>query len=140
MVDEKKYVDVNVFVYWLGAHPTLGGKAKNWVREIEKASRGSYVTSSLTVYEVLVILAGLTEHSLRDEEFVGKVLKAILSLHGLEVVPVLHEDYSRAFELMREYGLDFEDSIHLAVALREKAVKIVSNDMDFDKTPLTRVF
>lgn len=140
MVVGKNYVDVNVFVYWLAAHPTLGGKAKKWVRKIEEAARGSYVTSSLTVYEVLVILAGLTGYSLSDREFVGKVLEAIFSLHGLEIAPVLREDHGKAYEYMGKYGLDFEDSIHLAVALREKAVKIISNDKDFDKTPLTRIF
>jgi len=140
MVVEENYVDVNVFVYWLGAHPTLGGKAKEWIRRIEEAPKGSYITSSLTVYEVLVILAGLTGHSLGDRGFVGKVLEAIFSLHGLEVIPVLREDYSRAYELMEKYRLDLEDSIHLATALREKAAKIISNDIDFNKTPLTRIF
>jgi len=29
MVDEKKYVDVNVFIYWLGNHPIFGKTAYN---------------------------------------------------------------------------------------------------------------
>ncbi|MCC6024602.1 MAG: PIN domain-containing protein [Thaumarchaeota archaeon] len=41
---------------------------------------------------------------------------------------------------MKEYGLDYEDALHLAVALRNKAEEIISNDQDFDRTPLKRRF
>jgi predicted nucleic acid-binding protein len=40
---------------------------------------------------------------------------------------------------MKEYNLDYEDSIHLAVALRTGAQEIVSNDKDFESTPLRRI-
>jgi predicted nucleic acid-binding protein len=43
-------------------------------------------------------------------------------------------------DLMKEYGLDYEDDLHLAVALRNKAKEIISNDQDFDRTPLKRRF
>ena len=35
MVENKIYVDINVFVYWLGGHPKLGKTAYKWIREIE---------------------------------------------------------------------------------------------------------
>jgi len=41
---------------------------------------------------------------------------------------------------MREYELDCEDALHLAVALKGKAKEIISNNQDFDKTPLRRGF
>jgi len=41
---------------------------------------------------------------------------------------------------MEEYGIDYEDALHLTVALRKGAKEITSNDEDFDKTPLTRTF
>jgi predicted nucleic acid-binding protein len=41
---------------------------------------------------------------------------------------------------MKEYGLDYEDALHLAAALRSKVREIISNDQDFDKTPLKRRF
>ncbi|WP_083756250.1 type II toxin-antitoxin system VapC family toxin [Hyperthermus butylicus] len=41
---------------------------------------------------------------------------------------------------MERYGLDFEDAVHLAVAMRNGVTEIVSNDSDFDSTPLRRVF
>jgi len=41
---------------------------------------------------------------------------------------------------MKEYDLDYEDALHLATALRNNVKKIISNDQDFDKTPLKRTF
>lgn len=41
---------------------------------------------------------------------------------------------------MEKYGPDLEDPIHLAIALREKAAKIIYNDTNFNKTLLTRIF
>ncbi|MEM2153278.1 MAG: PIN domain-containing protein [Nitrososphaeria archaeon] len=41
---------------------------------------------------------------------------------------------------MGEYGLDFEDALHLASALRYNLKEIISNDLDFDQTPLKRIF
>jgi predicted nucleic acid-binding protein len=41
---------------------------------------------------------------------------------------------------MAEYNLNYEDALHLAAALRNKAKQIISNNQDFDKTPLKRTF
>ena len=48
--------------------------------------------------------------------------------------------HANAIELMKKYMLDLEDALHLSAALRVGARGIVSNDTDFDGTPLTRVF
>ena len=137
---EKKYVDVNVFVYWLGKHPKLGEKAREWIRKIETSRRGEYMTSSLTLYETVVIMAGLTDSSLRNLEFVKTVIGTITSLMGLEITPLEDRDLINAIELMKRYNLDYEDAIHLVVALRSNAISIISNDKDFEKTTLKREF
>ncbi|MGQ9479683.1 MAG: hypothetical protein ACUVQ0_06725 [Thermoproteota archaeon] len=46
-MDTESYVDVNVFVYWLGAHSTFGNRAYKWVKKIEGSRRDRYITSSL---------------------------------------------------------------------------------------------
>ncbi|MEM1661129.1 MAG: type II toxin-antitoxin system VapC family toxin [Candidatus Bathyarchaeia archaeon] len=140
MVEPEGYVDVNVFVYWLGRHPTLGKTSHEWVKRIEKAPRGSYVTSALTLYEAAVIIAGLTGRNLKDRALVEKVVELIGSLPGLKVVPLTLEDITRAAELVREHNLDLEDAVHLATALRSGAKEMISNDRDFDRTPLKRRF
>ncbi len=63
---QRRYVDVNVFVYWLGRHPKHGERAKKRVFEIENSGRRVYYTSALTLYETLVILGGLLGKRLKD--------------------------------------------------------------------------
>lgn len=138
MVDNSSYVDINIFVYWLGNHPTFGETAYKWIKKIENSPRGKYVTSSLTLYETLVIIAGLTGKSLKDETFTEEVINSITHIKGLMIEPLKLEDFTKAVDLMREYNLDCEDSIHLAVALRTGVQEILSNDNDFDVTPIKR--
>ena len=96
MVDGPRYVDINIFVYWLGKHPTLGEVALEWIRRIERSPRGSYVTSSLTLYEALVIISGLVGRSLKDKTLIEGVVNPVTNLKGLVIEPLRPEDYTRA--------------------------------------------
>jgi len=138
MVDRPHYVDINIFVYWLGNHPTFGETAYKWIKKIENSRRGEYVTSSLTLYETLVIIAGLTGKNLKDKSFVEEVVNSITHIKGLIIEPLKPEDFAKAVDLMKECNLDYEDSIHLAVATRAGAQEIISNDKDFDGAPIKR--
>lgn len=139
-MEPESYVDVNVFVYWLGNHPRFGRAAHGWIKKIESASKRKYTTSSLTLYQALVIVAGLTGKSLKDETLFEGIIKAIKNLPGLEIASLIPEDLERASSLMKDYDLDYEDALHLAVALRSKVKEIISNDRDFDHTSLRRKF
>ena len=88
MVDGPRYVDINIFVYKLGMRPTLGEVALEWIRRIEGSPRGSYVTSSLTLYETLVIMSGLVGKSLRDKTLIEGVINPIMNLKGLVIEPL----------------------------------------------------
>jgi predicted nucleic acid-binding protein len=127
-------------VYWLGNHPKLGQTAQKWIKKIEESRRGEYITSALTLYETLVILAGLTGNNLKDKTFTNKVLNAVTSLKPLRIEPLKIEDYTKAANLINECQLDYEDSLHLAVAIRAKAAGMVSNDKDFDIAQIKRMF
>ncbi|MEM2972433.1 MAG: type II toxin-antitoxin system VapC family toxin [Candidatus Bathyarchaeia archaeon] len=140
MVEPEAYVDINVFIYWLGNHPVFGKTAYKWIKKIEEAPHGKYVTSTLTLYQTLVIIAGLTCRNLKDKTLVEEVVNSIVGLHGLTITPLTTNDLSEAISLTREYDLDYEDALHLAAAIRNKAKEIISNDQDFDKTPLKRRF
>jgi hypothetical protein len=37
MVDPESYMDANIFICWLGGHPTFGGKAREWMKKVEEA-------------------------------------------------------------------------------------------------------
>jgi len=137
---ERKYVDVNVFVYWLSGTGELLEKAKKWVKAIESSIRGEYITSSLTIYELMIIIAGLTGESLRDRRFVTDVFEAISSLNKLGVMPFTKDIIERALDAMKKFDLDLEDAIHYATAVKYHATKIISNDEDFERTNLQRAF
>jgi predicted nucleic acid-binding protein len=85
-----------------------------------------------------VIIAGLTGKSLKDKGFVEAVVNSMTRIKGLVIEPLKSEDFVKAVDLMKEYGLDYEDSVHLAVAMRVGAQEIVSNDRDFDVAPIKR--
>jgi len=136
----KIYVDVNIFIYWLADNPTYGETACQWIKKIEKSPLGTYLTSALTLYEATVIMAILSGGNVRDTEFLKKVLEPIELLPGLQIVQLENKDIIEALKLVEKYNLDLEDAIHLATALREKSTAILSNDKDFDRTPLKRIF
>jgi len=138
----ERYIDVNVFVYWLGGHPELSEKAAEWLRQARISKRGSYATSTLTIYETLVVLAGLRGASLKDWNFVKHVLKAFEALGDrVHYEPLTFEDFKRGLEIMMTYRLDFEDALHIACALRLGVKEIISNDRDFDKVrEIRRIF
>jgi uncharacterized protein len=139
MVDKSRfYVDVNVFVYWLGNHPKYGQVALEWIKKMETSPRGEYVTSALTLYETIVIIGGLTGKNLKDKNFVQQVINPITSIKGLVIEPLRSEDFKKAADFMNECKLDYEDSLHLAVAIRTGAKEIISNDKDFEHTQIKR--
>jgi len=137
---ERKYVDVNVFVYWLSGSGKLLEKAKKWIKAIEDGARGEFLTSALTIYELIIIIAGLTGKTLKDTEFIKDVLEALLGLSKLRIVPLSKEVFRTASEAMTRFSLDFEDAIHYATAIKHGATKIISNDRDFEKTDIQRIF
>ena len=140
MVDGTRYIDVNIFVYWLGNHPTYAPIAEKWIRKVEESQRGQYFTSSLTLYETTVILAGLTGKNLKEKAFINHVITPITRIKPLTIEPLKSEDFKKAAELMNLSELDYEDSLHLAVAKRVGAQEIISNDKDFDGADLKRSF
>ena len=138
MVVTQSYVDINIFVYWLGNHPKYGETAYKWIKKIENAQRGEYVTSSLTLYETLIIIAGLAGKNFKDKEFTEDVINSMTHIKGLAIEPLKPDDFTKAVDLMETYKLDYEDSLHLAVAIRVNAQEILSNDKDFDVAPIKR--
>jgi predicted nucleic acid-binding protein len=139
MVEQPLYVDVNIFVYWLGNHPQFGKTAYKWIKNMEISSSRDYVTSSLTIYETLVIIAGLSGKNLKNKNFTKEVVNALTQIKGLKIEPLSHNDFLDAIQNMNDYKLDFEDSLHFSVAARMDAKNIISNDSDFDSTPIKRI-
>ncbi len=136
---EKTYLDVNVLIYWLTKHPEFGAYAYEWVKKVEE-TKSIFLTSALSIYETTVLLAGLHGTNLKNQTLVGEITESINDLTNLQIVPFTVKQAIEAPLLMSLYNLDFEDSLHLAAAMEYDATIIVSNNRDFDRTPLTRVF
>lgn len=128
-----KYVDVNVIIYWLVDHPEHGDVATRIMERIESSEKA--VTSSLTPWLVSVVLRREAENF--DERV---LMERLAEIRNLKIASLKMSTYQRAVGLMSRYKLDFEDSIHLATALEYNAGAIYSNDSDFDRCPLKRVF
>lgn len=135
----KKYLDVNVFVYWITDSYEFGDKASHWIKQIDE-NPGEFITSSMTIYETAIIIAGQIGKTLNDTRFINQLNTAFSELLNLDITPLTAQQLIEAPALMQEFSLDFEDAIHLNAALDNNATHIISNDRDFDKTPLTRLF
>ena len=121
------YVDVNVIYYHLTDNPEFSDRATDLLEE----HYGSMITSSLTVWQLYVLLRRLNRK--------GKFnLMEILPELGIRVVPLTSEILAEAEKVEK---LDFEDAIHYATMRKHGVKKILSNDGDFDKIEeIERVF
>src|SRR5215467_13781091 len=119
-----KYIDVNVFVYWLGDDPVFGGRAASIVERIETGERA--VTSSLTPWLTHIALVNAKASNYSTE----RLVETFKELPFLRIEPLTFADYETAVAAMRRYRLDLEDSLHLAVAERLGVNDIYTNDRD----------
>ena len=127
-----RYVDVNVFVYWLGDDAVFGDEATAIVKSIERGERA--VTSAITPWLIHVVLRGLGRSY--DEE---KMVARLGELGFLRMEPLVWEDYQTALKCMHLYRLDLEDALHFGVSQRLGIREMYTNDGDFSKTPVKPV-
>ena len=118
------YVDVNVIYYFLTANEEFGEHAE---RLLERYS-GNMITSALTVWQLHILF--------RRQKAKFNILD-ILSELGIRIVP-LTEDILKNAERCKK--LDFDDAIHYATMKAHGITTILSNDRDFDKVDVKRIF
>jgi len=120
----KVYVDVNVLYYFLTANEKFGERAEDL---LERYS-GDMITSALTVWQLyLLFRRQKTKLNITD----------ILSDLGIEVAPLTVEIIRNAERCKK---LDFDDAIHYATMKAHGIRTILSNDKDFDKVDVKRLF
>ena len=130
-----KFVDTNVFLYVITAHPEFGSTAKRILGMIDV--REEAVTSSLVIAEVCAWL----EYRKRKSE-IRTFLSAVASYPSLQKAETTYADELRAHELERSYPrLEFFDRVYLAQMERLKLTEIYSNDRAFDRVRgIKRIF
>ncbi|KPV63515.1 MAG: PIN domain protein [Candidatus Bathyarchaeota archaeon BA2] len=122
-----RFLETNIFLYVLTAHPNFGSVAKAILQRIEEGEEAA--TSSLVVAEVC---AWLEYYKLDDKiDFFFKILQ---SYPTLTIYETTYEDEVKAKDLKSQYPkLEFFDLVHVAQMYRLKILEIYSNDKGFDK-------
>ena len=130
-----RFVETNVFLYVINAHPEFGINARRILERIQDGEEAA--TSSLVVAEV----AAWLEHSKRNRE-VNLFLEMVDSYPTLSKWETTFEDELRAREFERLLPrLEFFDRVYIAQMKRLKLKEIYSNDRGFDRVPgIKRIF
>lgn len=132
--ENKRFVDSNVFLYALQAHPRYGTTAKNILERID--TEEAAVTSLINIGEVCWWL-----ESHQKGDVVKEKIELIDALLHLQIEPLSLEDFLKAAALKKTYNIDFNDRLSLAIMERKQIKEIYSNDSDFDKVEgIERIF
>jgi predicted nucleic acid-binding protein len=122
-----RFVETNIFLYVITAHPEFGPRAKRILERIDSGEEA--VTSSLVIAEVVAWL----EYQGKKPE-VDTFLNAVESYPTLQKSETTYGDELRAGEMKRSYPrLEFFDRVYLAQMERLKVKEIYSNDRGFDR-------
>ena len=116
-----RFVDTNVFIYALTAHPHFGKKAKNILERIEKGEVA--VTSTLVLCEVAWVLEAMGKQG-----NIKPTLEKITSYKRLTVVDFSGDDLLMGANNMIAESIDFNDGVNLALMRRLDVSEVYSND------------
>ena len=116
-----RFVDTNVFIYALTAHPQFGTTAKRILERIEKGE--ATLTSTLVLCEVAWVLEAMGKQG-----DIKPTLEKILSYKTLEVADFSEDDLLMGANNMTTENLDFNDGVNLALMIRLGVSEIYSND------------
>jgi predicted nucleic acid-binding protein len=116
-----RFVDTNVFVYALTAHPRYGENAKRILERIEGGEAA--VTSTLVLCEVAWVLEAMGRQG-----DIKPTLEKILSYKDLEVVEFSKDDLLMGANNMAVHRVDFNDGVNVAIMMRLGVLEVYSND------------
>lgn len=116
-----RFVDTNVFIYSLTAHPAFGPSAKRILERIEGGEEAA--TSTLVLLEVAWVLEAMGRQG--DIE---AALAKIFSYKSLNVLEVGQDDLLIGASNMATYKVDFNDGVNLALMAKQGISEIYSND------------
>ena len=116
-----RFVDTNIFIYALTAHPVFGQTAKRILERLEGCEEA--VTSTLVMCEIAWVLEAMGKQG-----SIESTLEKILSYKSLKTVEVTSDDLIMGANNMAAYCMDFNDGVNLAVMTRFGLSEIYSND------------
>ena len=116
-----RFVDTNVFIYVITAHPAFGPAARRILERIEAGEEA--LTSTLVLCEVAWILEAMGRQG-----DINPTMEKILSYKSLRVVDFGVEDLVMGSVNLTNYRIDFNDGVNLAVMERNGVKEVYSND------------
>ena len=116
-----RFVDTNVFIYALTAHPRFGNIAKDILERIEGGE--ATMTSTLVLCEISWVLEAMGKQG-----DIKPTFEKILSYENLEVVDFSGDDLLIGANNMVAQGVDFNDGVNLALMMRRGVSEVYSND------------
>jgi predicted nucleic acid-binding protein len=116
-----RFVDTNVFVYVITAHPTFGPAARRILERIEVGEEA--LTSTLVLCEVAWVLEAMGRQG-----DINPTMEKILSYESLRVADFGAEDLVMGSVNLTNYRIDFNDGVNLAVMERNGVKEVYSND------------
>lgn len=116
-----RFIDTNVFVYALTAHPVFGKTAKNILERVEKGE--PTVTSMLVLCEIAWVLEAMGQQG-----SIKSTLEKIMSYRTLDVIDFDKDDLLIGANNMSAENLDFNDGVNLALMMRTGVSEVYSND------------
>ena len=116
-----RFVDTNVFIYVITAHPAFGPAARRILERIEAGEEA--LTSTLVLCEVAWVLEAMGRQG-----DINPTIEKILSYESLRVADFGAEDLVMGSVNLTNYRIDFNDGVNLAVMERNGVKEVYSND------------
>lgn len=116
-----RFVDTNIFIYALTAHPIFGKTARKILERIEKGEPA--ITSTLVMCEVAWVLEAMGKQG-----DIKPVLEKMMAYKTLEVMSFSGDDLLVGANNMNSENLDFNDGVNLALMMRLGVTEVYSND------------
>ncbi len=131
----KVFVDSSLLVYLNVKMPYSEAKLVEefW---LELMLKHSLYTNILVLDELIYV--SKKKYGVRSEETIEFIDKAVLPY--VDVISIGLSEYIGAKKLMKEYGLNPSDSIHLATIEGYGLQAIATEDEDFDKVEIKRIW
>jgi len=117
----KRFIDTNIFIYALTAHPKFGETARRILQRIEAGEPA--LTSTLVLCEVAWVLEAMGRQS-----EIKPTLEKLLSYPTLKIISFNEEDLLAGANNALTYQIDFNDGVNIAIMEREGIHEVYSND------------
>ncbi len=147
------FIDSNIFLDYAIPNPEFGEIASDFLGRVEIEEIYAVTTPAVLaeVSHILLLETGAVildnrnrnivierieadrnlSHHCRDA--VDKFNEYVSNLDGLQLIPVMPEDYFRASDLARAYNLMSFDALHLSAMRRSRIRNIATRDRDFER-------